>query len=272
MTTPHVEILAALPGYGEEGNMVRVRFLCDGTSVKYGLIYMDAFHEEWYRASRVNSVILPDLPEEWTWVCICLNKETGMPFVLNYHNDPIQCEDIAAWHPMAFEYTEIAKIEQIRVDRGRKEDRMWIVQHPSADKRCLMKIAEIPELMGHTKRETEIYKDLEGADIAPQFMGHVMEQGRIVGFLVEWIEDAEEPVLEFDTDLLADALSKLHARGILHKDIHAGNFLIKDNRAYIIDFEYSDWSNKDEDFDEEIDQIYESSRFWNFTPDNDSSP
>ncbi|KAI1485185.1 hypothetical protein F5X96DRAFT_674888 [Biscogniauxia mediterranea] len=269
----NVKILATVPGMGGNRDMIEVRFLVNGNTVKYGLIYIGAYHDGWYKPDQVDTVVLPDLPEEWTWVCICAHHETGEPFVLNYHNNPPEREEVAVWHSTSFEYTDIEKIHQIRMDKQRKEDRMWIVQHPSMDKRCLMKIAEVPKLMDFVKRETDAYRVLEGSGIAPQFMGHVTEQGRVVGILVEWIEDAVKPELELDMEMVLDALSSLHERGIVHKDPHMGNFLIKDNRVYIIDFEYARQTSDPSEFDFEIDRVIGQSSLWDNSPslDHDES-
>ncbi|KAI0598084.1 kinase-like domain-containing protein [Biscogniauxia sp. FL1348] len=269
----NIKILAAIPEGRTKANMVRVRFLVDGKTVKYGYISVCAFHEGWWKPDEVDNVVLPDLPKEWTWVCIVRHYKTGEPYVRSYHNRPPKCIEVDAWHSDVFEYAEIQKINLLQIERFRKEDRMWLVQHPTTDKQCLMKIAEVPKSTRDVKSETDIYRALEGSGIAPQFMGHVAEQGRVMGFLIEWIEGAAHPDMEHDMERVKDALKKLHALGIVHKDPHAGNFLVKDDRVYIIDFEHAHRTNNPDEFAKEMGRISGEHWLWQLssTDDDDES-
>ncbi|KAL1897963.1 hypothetical protein Sste5346_003815 [Sporothrix stenoceras] len=86
--------------------------------------------------------------------------------------------------------------------------------------------------------ETFAYQWLQGTGMSPKFLSHVTEDGRIIGFAIEYIEGARTAGPE-DFPACQKALAKLHALGIRHGDINRHNFLIResDGTAVLIDFE-----------------------------------
>ena len=84
--------------------------------------------------------------------------------------------------------------------------------------------------------ECEAYRWIEGQDIGPMFLGLLTEEGRIIGFIIERMTDAHHAT-PTELRLCQVALSKLHNLGILHGDVNKHNFLVKDGRAILIDFE-----------------------------------
>ena len=68
------------------------------------------------------------------------------------------------------------------------------------------------------------------------FLGLLTEEGRIIGFIIERLTDAHH-ASPTELRLCQVALSKLHNLGILHGDVNKHNFLVKDGRAILIDFE-----------------------------------
>lgn len=91
---------------------------------------------------------------------------------------------------------------------------------------------EIPAL----DHECRAYQWIEGQDIGPRFLGFLTEEGRTIGFIIERIADARHAT-PADLRLCQEALSKFHNLGILHGDVNKHNFLVKDGRAILIDFE-----------------------------------
>ncbi|KAI1777337.1 hypothetical protein F4818DRAFT_409985 [Hypoxylon cercidicola] len=108
-----------------------------------------------------------------------------------------------------------------------------------------MKITSFPNLIEQAVSDTEVsvYKQIDCLDIAPRFLGHVTEHGRVIGFLLEYLDDAinaADTWNETTRRACHATLEKLHSRGIAHKDAHQNNCLIrKDGSAVLVDFELS---------------------------------
>ncbi|KEY67055.1 hypothetical protein S7711_04734 [Stachybotrys chartarum IBT 7711] len=83
-------------------------------------------------------------------------------------------------------------------------------------------------------RQTEAYEFLEGSGLAPRFLGHIHENGRIIGFLLEKIEG--RPAYIRDLRVCTTALVKLHKLGYLHGNVDRSCFLITDEGAKLVKF------------------------------------
>ncbi|KAK3683744.1 hypothetical protein B0T22DRAFT_443753 [Podospora appendiculata] len=98
---------------------------------------------------------------------------------------------------------------------------------------------EVPRIVS----ETRAYKLLDGSGVAPRFLGHIHEHGRVIGFLLEKVEDVRRAG---PGDLLRcqDALRVFHRlTGVAHGDMNRHNFLVAsdngEDRVWLIDFERS---------------------------------
>lgn len=100
---------------------------------------------------------------------------------------------------------------------------------------------EIPRI----QCETKIYSLLEGTGIAPRFLGHIREQGRIIGFLLEKVMGRHAGIE--DLQICCAALRRLHGLGIFHGDCNRFNFIVGiDDKVTLVDFEKSTvGANKD---------------------------
>ncbi|KAG8405539.1 hypothetical protein J3458_022186 [Metarhizium acridum] len=84
--------------------------------------------------------------------------------------------------------------------------------------------------------ETRIYSLLEGSGIASRFFGHIHEQGRIMGFLLEKMAGRHAGI--DDLQICRAALERLHGLGISHGDCNRYNFIIgADDRVTLVDFD-----------------------------------
>ncbi|PYI11281.1 hypothetical protein BO78DRAFT_393246 [Aspergillus sclerotiicarbonarius CBS 121057] len=108
---------------------------------------------------------------------------------------------------------------------------------------------EIPRV----ERETRAYQLLEGSGLTPRFLGHVHENGRIVGFLMEKIEG--RPASIQDLDICEAALGKLHQLGFLHGDANRYNFLVTEEGVKLLDFESSQENANPESMRKELESL-----------------
>lgn len=100
----------------------------------------------------------------------------------------------------------------------------------------IVKFARFPWEVAMLEKETLAYEWMEGHQVGPAFLGHLTEEGRIVGFIVARISDFSHAT-PADYPLCESALSKLHQLGIKHGDTNKHNFLIHGEKATLIDFD-----------------------------------
>ncbi|KAK5997063.1 hypothetical protein PT974_02414 [Cladobotryum mycophilum] len=95
-----------------------------------------------------------------------------------------------------------------------------------------------PIRIPYFETENAAYKWIDGKGIGPQFLGHLLEEGRAIGFILEDVEGATTAG-PGDLLLCQDVLRKLHPMGIKHGDINKYNFLVRKEEAVVVDFETS---------------------------------
>lgn len=59
------------------------------------------------------------------------------------------------------------------------------------------------------ENETTAYQWVSGHNIGPQFLGHLTEDGRVIGFLMEHIPNARHAGPQ-DLEICREVLSRLH--------------------------------------------------------------
>jgi len=84
--------------------------------------------------------------------------------------------------------------------------------------------------------ETAIYQTIDEHNIAPKFLGHLHENGRVVGLLLAYME-GRRPQTEQDYGMCASVLSRLHNLGLVHGDVNLDNFIVTGIEAKLVDFE-----------------------------------
>ena len=107
---------------------------------------------------------------------------------------------------------------------------------PHFDLPIVVKFARFPLEIPYLDSETSAYQWIQNHQIGPQFLGHLTEEGRVIGFAMERITSCRHATPE-DLVLCQQTLSKLHRLSIKHGDINKHNFLIHEDRATLIDFD-----------------------------------
>ncbi|KAH6982354.1 hypothetical protein BKA56DRAFT_720921 [Ilyonectria sp. MPI-CAGE-AT-0026] len=69
--------------------------------------------------------------------------------------------------------------------------------------------------------ETTAYEWIDGKGVRPKFLGHLTEAGRVIGLVMEHIDDARSAQTG-DQAACQAVQAKLHSRGIKHGDMAAG--------------------------------------------------
>lgn len=107
----------------------------------------------------------------------------------------------------------------------------------------IVKIARFEWEIRRIERETRAYQVLgqRGAsDVAPRFLGHVHEGGRVMGLLLEKWDGRSGGASIEDLSACEAALARFHGLGLFHGDANRYNFLVGQDgcgEVKLIDFE-----------------------------------
>ncbi|KAF2429501.1 hypothetical protein EJ08DRAFT_698221 [Tothia fuscella] len=121
------------------------------------------------------------------------------------------------------------------------------------------KFARFPWEIPYLEAETTAYQWIDGHQIGPKFLGHLSEEGRVIGFLMVYVSGAKHAGPE-DFALCQATLSRLHDLEIKHGDIDKHNFLIHDGKATLIDVETATRCSDKGLLDQELKQLEEELR------------
>ncbi|RAK88819.1 alpha-galactosidase A [Aspergillus costaricaensis CBS 115574] len=189
---------------------------------------------------------LPNLPGDDTWNCALINRDpSNHQLTIELQNRSlVGITDI--WHPLQIDCLQLRRTRQLTATAF--EATYCGSELPSSttlekNTTIIVKIARFEWEIPRLSRETSIYKQLQRiSDLAPRFLGHVHEHGRVIGFILEKIEGREAGI----EDLVGcqAVLKRLHGIGIVHGDVNRYNFVVRgDNTVRLIDFE-SSWLDK----------------------------
>lgn len=194
------------------------------------------FMQPWVASQHISS---------WTQTSKALNNESNWRTLA--HDEPYQ---ISGWHPRKVELHDLVPIHTIQPRR------LEVVLHHAefGQTPVLAKLAASPKDLPSLSHEDAMYRLLYGLDVTPRFLGLVTTDGRIVGFLTEYVEPHETSFSsgsKFRACLAA--LRKMHTRGIAHGDAHGENCLMRgDGSAVLIDFELTLETSAQAEFDRDL--------------------
>ncbi|KAL1876318.1 hypothetical protein Daus18300_002947 [Diaporthe australafricana] len=82
------------------------------------------------------------------------------------------------------------------------------------------------------------YRACDEFGITPHFLGYVTEQGRVIGILTHYLDEAHKPDNDEEKELCRTALHDFHSLTGWQRDPkanHRDNFLIDDGKVYLVD-------------------------------------
>jgi hypothetical protein len=133
-----------------------------------------------------------------------------------------------AWHPKTIDIRELEPIKHLnhKVVLCRYESEL-----------VCSKIARFEHEIPEIESEARAYHIIDGHDIGPRFVGHLTENGRVMGILMEYIPDTKHGTVT-DLGVCAAVLRRLHKFKVLLGDTNRNNFLVSADggRAVICDF------------------------------------
>lgn len=202
--------------------------LVDGKHFKYISIDFEVYEVDDLCFPPALLSKLPPLPSgEWNLGHIAKGEDKASPhFDWTVQRTFSSIQNI--WKPVFVDY--------LSLDMGKMLlSNVYEATTPTFNVPIIVKFARFPWEVGYYNQETQAYSWIEGHDIGPKFLGHVTEDERVIGFLLEKIPGRHAGPA--DLYLCQDVVSKLHGLGIHLGDLNRHNFLVQQSRAYLVDFE-----------------------------------
>lgn len=178
---------------------------------------------------------LRDLPydEEWTVAHVSRDKTSG-DLTTTFSSQAfkgVNCQ----WHDTVVDCLVLEKVEQLTAMTFEATSHSTLPLTLPSPATIIAKIARFEWEIPRIEQETRAYQLLEGSGLAPRFLGHIHENGRIMGFLLEKIEGRSASIQ--DLSICEETLGKLHKMGCTHGDVNRYNFLVTEGRVKLLDFE-----------------------------------
>ncbi|KAJ5808594.1 hypothetical protein N7474_009863 [Penicillium riverlandense] len=184
---------------------------------------------------------LPKFPEDYTWNVAYVNRDPSSDEVVMdlQHRTFIGITDL--WHPVLVDCLELKRRKQFTATTYEATYSGNGSLPTTRSPVVVAKVARFEWELPRLSLETLMYRSLENTGLAPRFIGHVHEHGRVIGFMLEKLEGREANIKDLSS--CRSALQRLHDIGILHGDVNRYNFIIQNDTARLIDFEKSKFCN-----------------------------
>ncbi|KAL6908787.1 alpha-galactosidase A precursor [Trichoderma evansii] len=224
-----MDIIQFLQASVDPENESEFRLLVNNKCVKYITIDGGLYDSDdmCFGPSLVS--LIPPLPSgDWNEGPISRNPATGNPHfatVSKTHFPGIT----RLWHTIQIDHLELRMGQNLRSN-------VYEATCSRFSSTIIVKLARFPWEVPQLERETMAYEWVDGQQIGPGFLGHLIEEGRAIGFVMDRIVGCRHATPN-DFSLCRLALSKLHQLGIKHGDINKHDFLIHDGKATLIDFD-----------------------------------
>lgn len=236
-TTPKSDIEVLNQLIDDEVGACRIRAR---DRVHYLFICTAAFDENTMCRPYLLIPKLPDLPAtDWTTMHIS-RKENGVLESTMSFDTLLASQEI--WHPRRI---DVLSLQRTKMYRSAVHEVLY------QGRPAISKIAcfgwDIPRISNEMRAYSIIsYHQQQHPDdprIAPAFLAHLTENGRVIGMLLEKV-DGDSASLK-NLPRCKEALYKLHDIGLVHGDVNRFNFIVNRAKSNIrlVDFEYA------EDFD-----------------------
>ena len=190
---------------------------------------------------------LPKFPSgDWTRAHIYRKSDH---LVVEPSNKPLHVMGVTTcWHPNLVDVQSPSLTFE-----ERQLERVNVVKYNS--KPVISKIARFEFEVPWMENETAIYEAIDGHGIGPAFLGHLVERGRVMGFLIEKIDGKNGEI--GDLGACESIVKRLHSLGIVHGDLNKYNFIIGPTKTTLIDFEKATKNGSKEEMQKEFTRLTE---------------
>lgn len=207
-----------------------IRILVDNKYIKYLTIDPGIYDpDDLVFAPVLNAILEPILPPGLWKKCHVSGDATDGPPLFTPSAE-LELNGIrTAWHPHCVEYIDLTLMKSLR---GNVVQALQVASNETQVAKFARFEWEIPRI----EAEIRAYEWIQGHDIAPPFVGNITEEGRVIGFLMGMVVDAQRADPD-DIESCREVLGRLHALGIKHGDVNRHNFLAAGKRTWLIDFD-----------------------------------
>jgi len=224
------------------------RILIDEKYIRYIFVNPGVFPTEILTSpSLLNN--LPSFPAgEWKQVQVSRKAEKDGGEVYLEPSPGSLAEVKAVWHNR--------RVDMLSIQNKLEEDLSTLVRTVTLENgvHAVAKIARFDFEIPRIEQETKVYQAIEGKEIGPSFLGHLMEEGRAMGLLIEHVKGKRAGKEHLQA--CQDVLKRLHGLGIAHRDCNRHNFVaVADGRVLLIDFETAVFDGSAEEMEKEYDQL-----------------
>ncbi|KAL3418431.1 alpha-galactosidase A [Phlyctema vagabunda] len=194
---------------------------------------------------------LPPFPAG-DWITMTVGRDDHGSLTRSISFEPLAAV-MTIWHPKQIDISTLDRVERFN---PRTYEVEW-----EDHKTAVAKIARFEFEIPRIERETRVYRALstmQTATWAPNFLGHLVENGRIMGVLIEKLEGRRAGIE--DLDACEAVVTQFHGSGFVHGDLNRHNFLVENGRVTLIDFENAgpyDHSAAQKELDELGEQLRE---------------
>lgn len=205
------------------------RLLVDGKQFNYLTIAPGIYKaDDMCFAPTLFTILPPFPPGDWIEGHIALDKKTGNPaFAKAVRTQLAGVKRV--WHPKNVDWLDLKLGEMMKTN-------VCEARVPGFSESVVAKFARFDWEIGYYDSECAAYQWIQDQDIGPKFLGNILEEDRVIGFLIEFSPNARHAG-PGDLEACKDVLGRLHGLGIVHGDINRHNFLIKGGKALLIDFD-----------------------------------
>ncbi|KAI9810376.1 MAG: hypothetical protein M1832_001357 [Thelocarpon impressellum] len=205
-----------------------------GRRVVYLTVAPGTFDEDTLRDHAGLLAALPPFPAHGagTWTACCVGRDAGSGALSATFEARALPGVLPRWHAAAVDCLSLRREALLAPNTV-------LVSSAALAGPAVAKCARFPFEIPRMAAETAAYARLAGStDVAPAFLGHVVEGGRVIGLLLEHIAGgrAAGPA---DLEECRAALQRVHARGLLHGDVNRYNFVVSAHGVRLVDFENS---------------------------------
>lgn len=185
-------------------------------------------------------------PADWNYGLVAKNPIDGQPhfarvFLARFSG--VQ----NTWHETFVDYSDLLIGQKLRTG-------IYEARASSLNNVVIAKFARFPWEIQYIENETTAYQWIVGHDIGPRFLGHLTENSRVIDFLLKRFIDSRHAGVQH-IDIRARLLSRLHDLRIRHGDTNRFNFLVRNSKAILIDFDTSQKFDDSELLSQELENL-----------------
>lgn len=243
---PNIQLLQASV---DSEDTSELRILVDHKHIKYLAVDPGLYATDDLCFAPSLIAILPPLPPgDWNEGHISRHSKDGCPYFARITRT--QLPTIThVWHPCRIDYLDLQLGHRHRSNVYEATCSQFSVT-------VVVKFARFSWEIALLDAETRAYRWIDRHHIGPDLLGHITEDGRVIGFAMDRIANAQHAGPEH-LSLCQQTLKRLHHLGIKHGDVNKHNFLVRDGLAMLIDFDNSRLCNDQEILDKELNSLEE---------------